>query len=607
VRALRPLILACLGLLALAPAASARDAVVSSFDGTKIVTHFFPAAGLAKGAKAPTVLVGHGYGMTGGTDPESKSDTLFGQVGLGALRHAGYNVLTWDARGFGGSGGQVEIDSKDFEGRDVQALISHVARQPEAQLDRPGDPRMGMSGVSYGGGIQLVTAGIDRRVDAITPTIAWNSLLASLDKENIVKTGWGSVLSGAGATAYTNGLFSPAGPQTGNQDPRITKALAEGLSTGRFSAASQAFFRSRDTAPLVNRIRVPTLLLEGTADTLFTLHESIANQAILRRNGVPVRLVWFCGGHGICLAKKGPMENVQTSVLNWLDRYVKRKTSVRTGAPFSYVAQDGKLRDGVTFPPVGGGSVSARSSGTLPLAPSAGGGALIASSPAPDAFNLDLPAFGAAADAVGEPRLTLTYTGTGAPAGTHVFAQMVDTQANLVLGNQAVPIPVTLDGRPHTITRPMEAIAFHAVPGAKLRLQIAPSTTLYSQQRSSGLLRFASVHVSVPLVNLRAKPRLRLLIGHTKGMRRARRGHPFRVRVRARPDKLRAVRVVVLNRRGRRVGRSKVFLLGGAIKKPRVRVTRRLRAGRYRIVASGLTAAEGIPVKGTKRIRLRRR
>jgi ABC-2 type transport system ATP-binding protein len=67
------------------------------------------------------------------------------------------------------------VDSPDFEGRDVQALIDFVARQPEARLDGPGDPRIGMSGPSYGGGIQIVTAAIDGRVDAITPTIAWNA------------------------------------------------------------------------------------------------------------------------------------------------------------------------------------------------------------------------------------------------------------------------------------------------------------------------------------------------------------------------------------------------------------------------------------------------
>ena len=37
-----------------------------------------------------------------------------------------------------------------------------------------------MVGGSYGGGIQLVTAGFDNRVDVIVPGIAWNSLVDSL-------------------------------------------------------------------------------------------------------------------------------------------------------------------------------------------------------------------------------------------------------------------------------------------------------------------------------------------------------------------------------------------------------------------------------------------
>ncbi len=40
----------------------------------------------------------------------------------------------------------------------------------------PGDPRIGMVGASYGGGIQLVAAATDPRIDAIVPTIAWNTL-----------------------------------------------------------------------------------------------------------------------------------------------------------------------------------------------------------------------------------------------------------------------------------------------------------------------------------------------------------------------------------------------------------------------------------------------
>src|SRR5688572_21412311 len=210
----RNIFLAILGALAfvvaVVPAAHARDAIVKSFDGTPIITHFFPAPGLKKGERAPTIMVGHGWGGSGATEPP------------GDYARAGYNVLTWDARGFGGSGGTVMIDHPDFEARDAQALISFIARQPEALLDRRGDPRVGMDGPSYGGGIQFITAARDRRVDVITPTIAWNTLTRSLYNAQSVKAGWGLALAGLGfPQSLLPGVFSPAGVQLGHQSPQF--------------------------------------------------------------------------------------------------------------------------------------------------------------------------------------------------------------------------------------------------------------------------------------------------------------------------------------------------------------------------------------------------
>src|SRR5215211_2811121 len=299
-----------LGLLVSAPGADARRATVSSFDGTPIVTQFFPAEGLGPGARAPTVLVGHGYGGQGDRDPDSSSDETIGSVGLGPLRRAGFNVLTWDARGFGESGGNVEVDSPDFEGRDVQALLTYVAQQPEAKLDRPGDPRVGMTGPSYGGGVQFVTASIDRRVDAITPIIAWNSLLTSLYKDQTVKQGWGLALTGAGGAAYAGGL-----PQ------------------------------------FLARIKAPTLIVEGTVDTLFTLHEAIENYAALKRR-VPVRMMWFCGGHGVCLGDNGPDGMVEAAVIAWLRRYVKHDRRAKLPPEFRWLTDDdGTWHSSPVFPP----------------------------------------------------------------------------------------------------------------------------------------------------------------------------------------------------------------------------------------------------------------
>ncbi len=182
-------------------------------------------------------------------------------------------MLTWDSRGFGDSGGTVTVDYKGNEGRDVKALLDWLAKQPEARLDRRNDPRVGMHGVSYAGGIELVSAAIDKRIDAIAPSIAWHSLLTSLYREETIKGGWSALLYAAG--------------QTGRLDPHITSAFGSGATTGKLSAEDRAWFASRGPAELVERIRVPTLLLQGTPDTLFTPTEAIANYGILRGNRVP--------------------------------------------------------------------------------------------------------------------------------------------------------------------------------------------------------------------------------------------------------------------------------------------------------------------------------
>ena len=67
-----------------------------------------------------------------------------------------------------------------------------------------------MTGASYAGGIELVAAGIDRRIDAIAPDIAWHSLLTALYRDDLVKGGWAAALSGLGIpTATALGRHQP--------------------------------------------------------------------------------------------------------------------------------------------------------------------------------------------------------------------------------------------------------------------------------------------------------------------------------------------------------------------------------------------------------------
>src|SRR4051794_28049724 len=77
-------------------AGSEHDYTLTAFDDSKIRLHWFPIAG-----PAPVILMGPGWGEAGA---EEKSGTgLFGDSPVTSLKQQGYNVLTWDPRGFGKS------------------------------------------------------------------------------------------------------------------------------------------------------------------------------------------------------------------------------------------------------------------------------------------------------------------------------------------------------------------------------------------------------------------------------------------------------------------------------------------------------------------------
>jgi ABC-2 type transport system ATP-binding protein len=474
------------------------DVDVTSFDGSKIRAHWFPVAGSTAQSPAPTVLMGPGWSLPGDTNVGAVG--VLGALNIASLRDAGFNVLTWDPRGFGASEGTVSVNSKDFEGRDVQRLLDWVSGQPVARLDGAGDPRVGMVGGSYGGGIQLVTAAVDCRIDALVPVIAWHSLTTSLYKNDTFKAGWSNILTGSARSRKV--------------DPHVASATASAVATGTLSPEDEAWFRDRGPGDAVGAITVPTLFIQGTVDTLFTLDEAVTNYTILRDKGVPTAMVWFCGGHGVCLTDAGDGARVTRAGIAWLTRYVKDDASAPAAPRVDIVDQKGARFVGDDLP-TSSSAITGSGSGTLALSAEGGSGpqqvpaggdllapivAGITPARATNAVNVVITPNQQSLVA-GAPQVTLSYSGS-APAGekpTRVFAQLIDDTTGLVIGNQVTPIPVTLDGQAHETTVPLEIVAFSTGAGKTVTLQLVATTVSYATPGLGGTVTFSNVTARLPI------------------------------------------------------------------------------------------------------------
>ncbi|MGQ0575641.1 MAG: alpha/beta fold hydrolase [Pseudonocardia sp.] len=156
-----------LGTLGALPAAAATPGVRISeqqVDGAGVrldTTLYLPGT-----TPAPAVLLAHGFG---GSKASVDADAR-------ELAERGFVVLAWSARGFGASTGQIALNAPDAEVADARALVDWLAARPEVVTDAPGDPRVGITGASYGGAVALLLAGYDPRVDALAPVITWNDL-----------------------------------------------------------------------------------------------------------------------------------------------------------------------------------------------------------------------------------------------------------------------------------------------------------------------------------------------------------------------------------------------------------------------------------------------
>jgi len=104
----------------------------------------------------------------------------------------GYVVLTYDCRGWGSSGGEVSCAAPDKELCDLEDMITWMC-SPESGI--PVDPeRLGITGVSYGGGHSFLAATRDPRIKAAAPMNGWTDLNFALTPNGCWKAAWSIAL-----------------------------------------------------------------------------------------------------------------------------------------------------------------------------------------------------------------------------------------------------------------------------------------------------------------------------------------------------------------------------------------------------------------------------
>jgi ABC-2 type transport system ATP-binding protein len=501
--------------------------------------------------RVPAILLAHGFGETkDAVRPEAEQ-----------LARAGFAVLTWSARGFGRSSGQIALDAPDYEVTDVEQLVSWLARQPRVRLDGPGDPRVGITGASYGGALALLAAAYDHRIDAVVPQTTWYNLATALFPNaasgpgvpagpagGVFKKQWAGLLftqgtAGSGALAAPGRATRAAGPAgvsaapifpalCGRLRPVVCAAYQRVATAGRPTAAAISLLERSSPSSVAGRIDAPTLLIQGENDSLFGLDQANANYQAVRRGGAPVDMVWFAGGHD-----GGNQQTSQVDQLTeqWFERWLRpaRAPALATpGAPatpavpafavsreLGFDASTGQQQLGVAtapgYPGLAGtrrSSVRLRGPAQTIVNPPGGAPPSLSVLPGLGTGGLGLPMPGQSAAFTSAPLAApLQQTGSATvrvrlsgDADITVFAAVYDVDqagnATLPFGLVA-PVRVTGAAPGRTVTVTLPAMDYQFAAGHRLRLVLTSTDFGYATSRAAAAYRvaLAGPGLSVPL------------------------------------------------------------------------------------------------------------
>ena len=476
---------------------------------------------------APAVLLAHGFG--------GSKDSVIEEAK--ALQARGFVVLAWSARGFGKSTGSISMNSPDREVVDVKKLIDYLASRKEVIQDAAGDPRVGITGGSYGGAISLLTGAQDLRVDAIAADITWNNLEGALfpqsangvDNPGPFKRVWTGTFFSIGSLGFsrspsaTSSSISPTTLLCGRFSPEWCAAYQSSVAQNSPSPEISALMKAVSPATYAPQIVAPTLLMQGEADSLFPLTESLRTAQSIRdaHPTTPLAMIWHGGGHD---GGQDESTRLRTQVANWFDIYLSKKSntfptfqltqsaaaiSSQDSAPearvqlgdqlplrtsLTTVALDQKSK--VVLAPAGGAPSAVSALPGLGSALSLAGG-LGAFIPGQSALFLSAP-LTTALPIIGSSHIKVRVASTSGDA-TLFFSLVIKSESGRVTQPNGLVAPVLLAGLTPSGTEveiALPAIVANATPGDRLALAVSTTDLGYTMPQDG---RVYSITPTSPL------------------------------------------------------------------------------------------------------------
>ena len=152
---------------------------ITTQDGFKLEAILFDPEPVEEGKKNPTLIFISSWGLNRFQYVVRAQD----------YANKGYTVLSYTARGFWGSGGKINLAGL-LDQADVSTAIDWVIANTNADPER-----IGLSGISYGGGLSLLGSAKDPRAKSVVAMSSWVDLAESfLGNGETIRKGAGRLL-----------------------------------------------------------------------------------------------------------------------------------------------------------------------------------------------------------------------------------------------------------------------------------------------------------------------------------------------------------------------------------------------------------------------------